>query len=341
MPRIFVATIADQNGKADLERSVTHAVERTCIIDNFSDATYPELVDIERRGRGFYAWGLEPDPENVKNWFEMSSGDLVLLTYDGAYRHYAKVLGRYESQRVADAIWGSDGDTPGQGEKRATREYLFFMSEPVSLEMPCKELDSYLPASDAGFSQVPEDVIKRIESEFGTVERFARRRLLNTSVGGPVLDMSGMIRVSESELAKLRKFDTESRKQGVANIIETILKRRGDPQFRRTLLEAYDGRCAITNFNALDSLEAAYIVPFCGKHTNEPSNGLLLRSDIHTLFDVGKLAIDTLTMTVILADDMIHTSYRILAGRPLRYPEEPSQRPDTDSLDLHRRLAGL
>jgi hypothetical protein len=341
MPRIFVATIADQNGKADLERSVTHAVERTCIIDNFSDATYPELVDIERRGRGFYAWGLEPDPENVKNWFEMGSGDLVLLTYDGAYRHYAKVLGRYESQRVADAIWGSDGDTPGQGEKRATREYLFFMSEPVSLEMPCKELDSYLPASDAGFSQVPEDVIKRIESEFGTVERFARRRLLNTSVGGPVLDMSGMIRVSESELAKLRKFDTESRKQGVANIIETILKRRGDPQFRRTLLEAYDGRCAITNFNALDSLEAAYIVPFRGKHTNEPSNGLLLRSDIHTLFDVGKLAIDTLTMTVILADDMIHTSYRILAGRPLRYPEEPSQRPDTDSLDLHRRLAGL
>jgi predicted restriction endonuclease len=156
-----------------------------------------------------------------------------------------------------------------------------------------------------------------------------------------VLDMSGMIRVSESELAKLRKFDTESRKQGVANIIETILKRRGDPQFRRTLLEAYDGRCAITNFNALDSLEAAYIVPFRGKHTNEPSNGLLLRSDIHTLFDVGKLAIDTLTMTVILADDMIHTSYRILAGRPLRYPEEPSQRPDTDSLDLHRRLAGL
>ena len=82
-------------------------------------------------------------------------------------------------------------------------------------------------------------------------------------------------------------------------------------------------------------------MPFRGKHTNEPSNGLLLRSDIHTLFDVGKLAIDTLTMTVILADDMIHTSYRILAGRPLRYPEEPSQRPDTDALDLHRRLAGL
>ena len=50
MPRIFVATIADQNGKADLQRSVIHAVERARIIDNFSDATYPELVDIERPG---------------------------------------------------------------------------------------------------------------------------------------------------------------------------------------------------------------------------------------------------------------------------------------------------
>jgi predicted restriction endonuclease len=107
------------------------------------------------------------------------------------------------------------------------------------------------------------------------------------------------------------------------------------------LLEAYEHRCAITNFNAVDALEAAYIVPFRGKFTHHPSNGLLLRADIHALFDLGKIAIDTATMSIVITDDLIETSYRILSGRPLRYPKDESQRPSSEALDLHRRLAGL
>jgi hypothetical protein len=46
-------------------------------------------------------------------------------------------------------------------------------------------------------------------------------------------------------------------------------------------------------------------------------------------------------MTVILADDLVETSYKILSGRPLRYPKEEENRPSTEALDLHRRLSGL
>lgn len=335
MARIFVAAVETPRDRADLEKSVGSPIERQLIIRSFSDATYPELIDIERRGHGFYAWGLRKTPENIENWFRMNVGDFVLLGQKDTYRHYAKVLGRYENAKAARTIWGDEVS------EEEVREYLFFLSEPVALGLPINELADYLPTRPVSFSQVPDDVMDRIEADFGNVERFARRRLLNTSVGGPILDMSGMIRISERDMARLELIEPQNSKDGRQAIIDTIIKRRGPPQFRQALLDAYEHRCAITNFNAVDTLEAACIVPFRGKLTHHPSNGLLLRADIHALFDLGKIAIDTGTMSVVITDDLMDTSYRILSGRPLRYPKEERHRPSTEALDLHRRLAGL
>jgi hypothetical protein len=334
MPKLFVAPAEDPRSRKDLERSVIHAVDRQTVIDNFSDATYPELIDIERRGRGFYAWGLPNNPEFVEAWFQMGPGDCLLITYKGAYRHFAKVVGRYNNDRAARAIWDADEDEPA-------RELLFFLSEPIPLSLPCDQLTDYLPANYADFHRVDDRVIDRIEADFATVDRFVRRRLLNTGAGGPILDMSGIIQLSERDQEKLRAFQTASSKEARNQVVDGIIRRRGHPNFRKGLLAAYDFKCAITSCDATDALEAAYIVPYRGRLTNDPSNGLLLRADIHTLFDLGKIAVDTRSMTVIVADDMLDTNYRILAGRPLRYPKKESQRPSTESLDLHRRLAGL
>jgi hypothetical protein len=335
MARIFIAAIDSQRDRSDLERSVAAPIERQFIIQNFSDATYPELIDIERRAHGFYAWGLHGSPENIENWFRTNVGDFVLLAQRDAYRHYAKVLGRYENAKAARMIWG---DAVPDDE---VREYLFFLSEPISVGLPVQELADYLPIVSRPFSPVPDEAMDRIEADFGNVERFARRRLLNTSVGGPILDMSGMIRISERDMTRLQLAEPQNSKDGRQAVIDTIIKRRGHPQFRQALLDAYEHRCAITNFNAVDTLEAAYIVPFRGKFTHHPSNGLLLRADIHALFDLGKIAVDTGTMSIVIADDLMDTSYRILSGRPLRYPKDEGQRPSSEALDLHRRLAGL
>lgn len=335
MAKIFLAALDSPKDRTDLQTSVASPVDRQLIIRSFSDATYPELIDIERRGHGFYAWGLGGTTENIENWFMMSAGDFVLIGQNDSYRHFARVLGRYENAKAARAIWGSDASD------EEVRQYLFFLSEPVPLALPYTELGDYLPTGFGEFARVPDDAMDHIEADFSTIERFARRRLLNTSVGGPILDMSGMIRLSERDLAKLQFFDPQNSKDGRQAVVDMIIKRRGHPNFRHDLLQAYEYRCAITNFNAIDALEATYIVPFRGKLTHAPSNGLLLRADIHTLFDLGKVAIDTGTMSVVLADDLMETSYRILLGRPLRYPKDDSQRPSTEALDLHRRLAGL
>ncbi len=335
MPNIFVATVDNARDRSDLEKSVLRPLERQSVIGNFSDATYPELIDIERRGRGFYAWGLNSRPENVRNWFVMGVGDLLLVGYKGTYRHYAKVLGRYENSSAARAIWGEE--TPDAD----LREYLFFLSEPITIGLPYEELSDYLPTKYTEFQQIEEPVSEQITADFGTLERFARKRLLNTAAGGPTLDMSGMIQLSEKELARLQMFDPQSSKDGRTRIIEDLIKRRGHPALRQALLAAYESRCAISNFNAVDTLEAAYIVPYRGKYTHDATNGILLRSDLHVLFDMGKIAIDTRTMSIVLADELMDSNYRLLAGRPLRYPKEEAQRPSTEALDLHRRLAGL
>jgi hypothetical protein len=335
MARIFLTEIDSTRDRGDLDKSLLNAVDRQLIIRNFSDATYPELIDIERRGHGFYVWGLPPGDENVENWFVMAVGDLVLMGEQGQFSFYAKVLGRYQNAKVAQAIWGDDVPPEQQ------REHLFFLSEPVPLQLPYRDLAEYFPAEFSGFTRISDEAMSRIEGDFGSVDRFARRRLLNTSAGGPILDMSGMVKLSERDLARLQVFDPQNGKDGRQAIVETIIRRRGQPHLRQVMLDAYEQRCAVTNFTAADALEIAYIVPFRGKFTHTPSNALLLRADIHTLFDLGKIAVDTRTMTMVIAEDLAQTSYRILAGRPLRYPKDESHRPSSDGLDLHRRLSGL
>jgi hypothetical protein len=336
MPRIFIAPTNSAGDQADLDRSIVNAVDRHKIIRSFSDATYPELVDIERRGRGFYAWGLRGNPEDLEHWFQMGIGDFVLLSYKGEYRYYAKVLGRYENISAAKAIW-DEMDSPEN-----IREFLFFLTEPIPVRLPLEDLSDYLEGEPLEkFHRLSDAAMERITEDFDSVAQFFRRRLLNMEVGGPVLDMSGIVRLSEREQARLQAFDPESTKDGRTKIVGTIIKRRGQATFRNKLLAAYDHHCAFTGCNAVDALEAAYIIPYRGEYTHDLSNGLLLRSDLHTLFDLGKIAIDTRSMTVVMTDELLNSSYRILANQPLRFPKIEAQRPAKEGLDLHRQLAGL
>jgi HNH endonuclease len=76
------------------------------------------------------------------------------------------------------------------------------------------------------------------------------------------------------------------------NLVSNILRRRGQEKFRKDLLYNYGGRCAITNCNVTSVLEAAHIRPYSDGGLTHPSNGILLRSDIHTLFDLDLLSIN-------------------------------------------------
>lgn len=66
-------------------------------------------------------------------------------------------------------------------------------------------------------------------------------------------------------------------------------------------------------------LEAAHINPYRGEGDNHPDNGLLLRADIHTLFDLDLLGIEPNQLLIELHPG-IEGEYRHLAGKLLLCP---------------------
>lgn len=123
--------------------------------------------------------------------------------------------------------------------------------------------------------------------------------------------------------------------------IAQIVRRRGQPDFRRKLIEAYEARCAISGCEAVEVLEAVHITPYKGPATNIVQNGLLLRADLHTLFDLGLITVEAETLRVIVGSTLQRTIYRELTGKELRAPKDPSLHPSSEALRLHRQWSGL
>ncbi|MBD2778702.1 tetratricopeptide repeat protein [Iningainema tapete] len=127
-------------------------------------------------------------------------------------------------------------------------------------------------------------------------------------------------------------FTPKSIKQARERITVCIARRQGQPQFRQSLLEAYNYRCAITGYDAQEALEAAHIIPYIETENNHPSNGLLLRADIHTLFDLNLIAINPETMRVHLAPSLRRTSYGEMDGKSLQLPKISAYLPNKEAL---------
>ena len=110
-----------------------------------------------------------------------------------------------------------------------------------------------------------------------------------------------------------------------------IKERRGQQDFRNALRKKYGDRCLVTECTVLDVLEAAHIKPYQGEGDNHPENGLLLRADIHTLFDLDLLGIKPDGLRVELHPS-IAGEYGQFAGKRLGCARE--HRPSHEALSL-------
>ena len=144
--------------------------------------------------------------------------------------------------------------------------------------------------------------------------------------------------LSES-LIPFGEFDAETTEDARFKSLCKIAVRRGQPKFRNQLLIAYGGKCAITGFDSEDALEAAHIIPYLGEHTNDVRNGLLLRADIHTLFDRGLIAINPGDMSIELSKSLVSSAYKYLLTRDFTLPADQRAHPDTKALKKHYEWA--
>lgn len=113
------------------------------------------------------------------------------------------------------------------------------------------------------------------------------------------------------ELSRLEKISADL----------TGTQRIGQQTFRQSVLRAYGEACCLTECKEVAVLQAAHIVPYRGENSNRVENGLCLRSDIHTLFDRGLLAINPVTLTVQLNKSVVDGEYKRLDKRPIFLPK--------------------
>jgi putative restriction endonuclease len=123
----------------------------------------------------------------------------------------------------------------------------------------------------------------------------------------------------------------------------TIRPRLGQGAFRVEVTDAYFRRCAITGEKTLPALEAGHIRPYAKSGPHEIRNGLLLRSDLHNLFDLGYLTV-TLDYKVKVSRRIREEfengrHYYDLHGQSLAVlPDDKNARPAPEYLDWHNGI---
>jgi HNH endonuclease len=154
-------------------------------------------------------------------------------------------------------------------------------------------------------------------------------------------ETSQLMTQKEQEAESAGAFEPQSLKDDRERSIASIVRRRGQPEFRQKLLREYGNKCAVSGCDAVEALEAAHIIPYQGVDTNHLSNGLILRGDLHTLFDLGLLTVDADLLTVVLSQGLKQSSYGELHGKSISVPESAASRPSREALKQHRAWCGL
>jgi putative restriction endonuclease len=119
-----------------------------------------------------------------------------------------------------------------------------------------------------------------------------------------------------------------------------VLPRLGQGLFRILVTDVYDKRCVVTGERTLPVLDAAHIKPYEIVQKHEVWNGLLMRSDLHRLFDDGYLTVNPASRRVLVSrrirDEFENgKDYYKLEGTELREPNVLWARPNAENLEFH------
>jgi putative restriction endonuclease len=118
-----------------------------------------------------------------------------------------------------------------------------------------------------------------------------------------------------------------------------VRPRLGQGAFRILVTDNYRRRCAITGEKTLPALDAAHIRPYSEGGSHEASNGILMRRDIHSLFDLGYVTVSPkmkFEVSKKIREEYENgRHYYALHGSDVVLPEDPSRQPDRQALSWH------
>ncbi len=118
-----------------------------------------------------------------------------------------------------------------------------------------------------------------------------------------------------------------------------VRQRLGQGAFRVLITDVYERRCAVTGEKALPVLQAAHIRPVTNEGPHRVDNGLLLRADIHALFDQGYVTVTAdrrFRVSRRLKEDFDNGEpYYSLSGNRIWVPGRDEDRPGREFLEWH------
>ena len=263
---------------------------------------YPDHLD----------FALEDGLWDTRRRAQIRAGDEVFFWVSGlGLRAWVDVTEGLRELRSLDrrARW-HDRDTGGY-------QYRFGLRprRQAVVDRPWKEIQQETGITQLlsnGIIEVPRDAAAVIREYFGDVERNDAGRIDTTFM--PSTYEIGM--------------DMRAR------AMQEVVVRRGQSEFRDQLLDAYQ-RCAVTGSEVAAVLEAAHIDRYFGDHSHHVTNGLLLRSDIHTLFDAQLLTVDD-NYQVRVSPRLANSEYAQFENRRVHLPAHEQLWPDRAALSRHR-----
>ncbi len=114
-----------------------------------------------------------------------------------------------------------------------------------------------------------------------------------------------------------------------------VTYRKGQSRFQSIITAAYSNKCCITDETTPELLEAAHIQPYIDLESHHVKNGLLLRIDLHKLYDSGLMYIDEY-FKVHISPEVKSKYYQSLNGVTIKLPENKNDYPSIAALQFRK-----
>jgi len=191
--------------------------------------------------------------------------------------------------------------------------------KPLVVEVPCKKITAFYSKSFLQLSNVKMEALISNTPRYN-VQGSIQEVDLSWAKALYKLDDKKFFSIKESEADEDYSRNAKDERELVKRAIKI---RRGQKKFREKLLQSMP-QCAVTGCSLVGILEAAHIDAYRNDAHNNIQNGLILRSDIHTLFDLNLLAINPKTFEVELAENIADNYYLNFKGLKLNVAHEIS-----------------
>ncbi len=321
MKQIFIFTAGDLSARKHLDDSIKSPVSFSKLEKNIDKSIIDEKLYLIDKNN-IFCWGAMPGKNNIRNWELMKEGDYVVCVYASHYKFISKCTGKIHSPELAKDIWGSVDNK--------TWEYIYFLSNPSAIDFHLNDIEIGISPIKrfGGFTKISDERINYIKDKFSSIDNFILQTFnFNFQKSNRKIDLD----IFRKNINEQDFFNVKDIQDSRNRILASICRRQGQANFRRILLEVYENKCAVTRSSIPETLEAAHIIPYKGSSTNHIQNGILLRADIHTLFDLDLLRIDE-NYLIHIDKSIEDIEYRKFDGKYLRLPNNAEIHPSKAAL---------